>query len=142
MVDFRYHVVSIVAVFLALGIGIVFGTTAINRALLDDLDRNVKRLTAEKHALETQRKDLADQVGDADAWGKAVFPSLVEGVLTGERVVVVSAPGAPKSVRDDVVKQLTAAGATVSGRIRLTAARTRCARPGTSPMSWSATWTR
>lgn len=122
MVDFRYHVVSIVAVFLALGIGIVFGTTAINRVILDDLSRNVSRLTAEKHTLESQREDLTHQVGDADAWGKAVFPSLVEGVLTGERVVVVSAPGASKSVRDDLVKQLTAAGATVTGRIRLTSA--------------------
>jgi hypothetical protein len=122
VVDFRYHVVSIVAVFLALGIGIVFGTTAINRVILDDLSRNVSRLTAEKHALESQRQDLADQVDDADAWGKAVFPSLVEGVLTGERVVVLAAPGASKSVRDDVVKQLTAAGATVSGRLRLTSA--------------------
>jgi hypothetical protein len=120
VVDFRYHVVSIVAVFLALGIGIVFGTTAINRAILDDLDRNVSRLTDEKRTLEGQRKDLGAQVDDADAWGKALYPQLVAGVLTGERVVVVSAPGASKSLRDDLVKQLGVAGATVSGRIRLT----------------------
>jgi hypothetical protein len=122
VVDFRYHVVSIVAVFLALGIGIVFGTTAINRAILDDLDRNVSRLTEEKRALEAQQKDLSDKASDAEAWGKALYPGLVDGVLAGQRVVVVSAPGAPKSVRDDVVKQLTAAGATVTGRVRLSAA--------------------
>lgn len=119
MVDFRYHVVSIVAVFLALGIGIVFGTTAINRAILDDLDRNVSRLTTEKRELEAERRALSDRAEDADAWGEAVSPSLVAGVLAGERVVVVSAPGASKSVRDGVVQTLTAAGATVAGRIRL-----------------------
>ncbi|MDQ1712209.1 MAG: hypothetical protein QOE45_1659 [Frankiaceae bacterium] len=119
MVDFRYHVVSIVAVFLALGIGIVFGTTAINRTILNDLDHNVTRLTNEKRGLESQRKQLATQVGAADAWGKALFPGLVAGVLTGERVVVVTAPDASKSVRDDLVKQLGTAGATVTGRIRL-----------------------
>jgi hypothetical protein len=124
VVDFRYHVVSIVAVFLALGIGIVFGTTAINRALLDDLDRNVKRLTAEKRDLDAERHDLRQRVDDADAWGDAVYPSLVTGALAGQRVVVVSAPGASRSVRDDVVKHLALAGATVSGRIRLTDALT------------------
>jgi hypothetical protein len=124
MVDFRYHVVSIVAVFLALGIGIVFGTTAINRAILDDLDRNVSRLTEEKRGLESQREELTERVGDADAWGKAVAPSLVNGLLSGERVVVVSAPGASRSVRDDVVKQLGAAGATVTGKIRMSDALT------------------
>lgn len=122
MVDFRYHLVSIVAVFLALGIGIVLGTTAINPALLDDLDRNVDRLTAEKRTLEDERRALADRAGDAEAWGEAVSSRLVAGMLAGERVVVVSAPGADKAVRDSVVKELTAAGATVSGRLRLSAA--------------------
>jgi hypothetical protein len=119
VVDFRYHVVSIVAVFLALGIGIVFGTTAINRAILDDLDRNVSRLTADKHDLEADRKKLTDDVRDAQAWGKAVYPTLIAHALSGERVVVVSAPGASKSLRDDVVKQLAAAGAAVVGKVRL-----------------------
>jgi hypothetical protein len=119
MVDFRYHVVSIVAVFLALGIGIVFGTTAINQAILDDLDRNVSRLTAEKRDLEAQRHDLTARTGDAEAWGQAVAPVLVANVLSGEDVVVVAAPGAAKSVRDGVVDELEAAGATVTGRIRL-----------------------
>jgi len=122
VVDFRYHLVSIVAVFLALGIGIVFGTTAINRAILDNLDGNVQRLTAEKRALEEERRVLADRAGDADAWGDAVSSRLVDGVLAGERVVVVSAPGADKAVRDGVVKELAAAGATVTGRIRLSGA--------------------
>ncbi|HVF05865.1 MAG TPA: copper transporter [Frankiaceae bacterium] len=119
MVDFRYHVVSIVAVFLALGIGIVFGTTAINRAILNDLDRNVSRLTTEKRDLDTRNRDLTDRASDADAWGEAVAPSLINGVLLGETVVVVSAPGASRDVRDEVVEKLTAAGARVTGRVRL-----------------------
>jgi hypothetical protein len=119
VVDLRYHVVSIVAVLLALSIGIVFGTTAINRAILNDLDRNVDRLTAEKRDLDSARRDLAARAEDAEAWGKAVYPKLVTGALSGERVVVVAAPGAPRAVRDDVVKQLSVAGATVTGRIRL-----------------------
>lgn len=119
MVDFRYHVVSIVAVFLALGIGIVFGTTVIDRALLENLDRNVTRLTADKRELEAERRELTERIADAEAWGEAVAPTLVRGVLSGERVVVVAAPGVDKGLRDGVAEQLGDAGATVVGRIRL-----------------------
>jgi hypothetical protein len=128
MVDFRYHVVSIVAVFLALGIGIVFGTTTIDRAILGDLDRNITRLTTEKRGLEEERRALAERAADADAWGEAVAPTLVRGALLGERVVVVSAPGASRDVRDEVVDQLEEAGASVVGRIRLSESLTDPAR--------------
>ena len=39
MINFRYHLVSIVAVFLALGIGIIMGTAVIDRAVVDRLER-------------------------------------------------------------------------------------------------------
>ena len=39
MIDFRYHLVSIVAVFLALAIGIVVGSTALKPAVLSGLQK-------------------------------------------------------------------------------------------------------
>ena len=41
MVDFRYHALSLVAVFLALGIGIVLGVT-VGDSLVSDADRNLR----------------------------------------------------------------------------------------------------
>ena len=41
MVNLRYHVVSLVAVFLALGIGIVMGATVIDRVTVDALNNRV-----------------------------------------------------------------------------------------------------
>ena len=41
MVNLRYHIVSIVAVFLALGIGIVMGSTVVDRGIVDVLNRRV-----------------------------------------------------------------------------------------------------
>ena len=38
MLNFRFHVVSLVAVFLALAIGIIMGSTVIDRALVDTLE--------------------------------------------------------------------------------------------------------
>ncbi|MFN2523414.1 MAG: copper transporter, partial [Mycobacteriales bacterium] len=39
IIDFRYHLVSIIAVFLALALGIVVGTTALNGGIVDTLRR-------------------------------------------------------------------------------------------------------
>ena len=37
MISFRYHLVTIVAVFLALGLGVLAGTTVLDQALVDRL---------------------------------------------------------------------------------------------------------
>ncbi|MCW2530376.1 MAG: Copper transport outer membrane protein MctB, partial [Pseudonocardiales bacterium] len=37
MISFRYHLVSIIAVFLACALGVVVGTTGLNGAILSDL---------------------------------------------------------------------------------------------------------
>ena len=44
VIDFRYHLVSIVAVFLALALGIVVGATALRGPLVDELKDNSNRL--------------------------------------------------------------------------------------------------
>jgi hypothetical protein len=45
MIDFRYHLVSLVAVFLALAVGIVLGTTALNGPLTRGLQSTEAKLT-------------------------------------------------------------------------------------------------
>ena len=52
MVDFRYHLVTIIAIFLALAVGIVVGTTALNGAILDDLRGRNADLIEDKRGLE------------------------------------------------------------------------------------------
>ena len=43
MINLRYHIVSLVAVFLALGMGIVMGSTVIDRVTVDALNNNLER---------------------------------------------------------------------------------------------------
>ena len=43
MIDFRYHLVSLIAVFLAVALGIVIGTTALNEPILADIKNQVTR---------------------------------------------------------------------------------------------------
>ena len=46
MINLRYHIVSITAVFLALGIGITLGSTFIGRETLDQIRNNVDNARA------------------------------------------------------------------------------------------------
>ena len=119
MVDFRYHVVSIVAVFLALATGILFGTTQLNGPVLDNLKSEVEKLGTEKNELRDFRDDLEATLKQDDEFLRAVAPSLVGGRLNRRSVVVVSAPGVDNSVRDAVLLSLREAGATLTGDVRV-----------------------
>jgi hypothetical protein len=121
VVDFRYHLVSIIAVFLALAIGIVVGTTALNGYVVDDLRSRNGAVIRDKRSLEAEVRDLRNQVSKRDQFATTVGPAAVAGTLTGERVLLVTTPGAS----GDVVKQLTEligrAGGTTTGVLNLRA---------------------
>ena len=51
MIDFRYHLVSIISVFLALAVGIVLGAGPLQANLGDQLSDQVAALRTEKQAL-------------------------------------------------------------------------------------------
>ncbi|MEP7053823.1 MAG: copper transporter [Actinomycetota bacterium] len=120
MVDFRYHLVSIVAVFLALAVGIVLGTTFINGPLFDTLNNKVNSLTNDRKTLRSGNDDLNKRLADQAKFGKAVLPFAVGGRLANESVLLVSTADAPGDLRDSLARALVAAGAKVAGRVQLT----------------------
>ncbi len=65
MINLRYHIVSIVAVFLALGIGVALGSTFVDGFVVGTLRRNVDILESERNdlrnELQQQRELLAAQ---------------------------------------------------------------------------------
>ncbi|MBV8234224.1 MAG: copper transporter, partial [Acidimicrobiia bacterium] len=54
MLNLRYHVVSLVAVFLAIGIGVIMGVTVIKSGIVDQLQ---KRLDSVEASDRQTRKD-------------------------------------------------------------------------------------
>ena len=120
MIDFRYHLVSLIAVFLAVALGIVIGTTALNAPILEDLEGEVAALTQDKRELETQTEELQAQLDTGDAFDQAVAPALVAGSLAGRSVVLVATGD---DVATETVEEVSAlvgqAGGTVSGVVRL-----------------------
>ncbi|MGY1761680.1 copper transporter [Geodermatophilus sp. SYSU D00779] len=119
MIDFRYHLVSLIAVFLAVALGIVIGTTALNAPILEDLEGQVATLTEDKRDLETQTRELQTQLDTSDAFEEAVAPALVAGSLAGRSVVLVATEDVAADTVEDVSTLVGQAGGTLTGTIRL-----------------------
>ena len=58
MISFRYHLVSIVAVFLALALGVVVGTTVVKPGLVDQIRHQTDVQIAKNRALQDQVNQL------------------------------------------------------------------------------------
>ncbi|MGH3303395.1 MAG: copper transporter [Streptosporangiaceae bacterium] len=124
MIDFRYHLVSIIAVFLALAVGLVVGSTALPGKTEEALTVAQHKAISENTALRKERNLLQQQVAGDEAFATASSERLLAGLLTGERVVLVAAPGANRAVLSGLTTALRQAGATVTGQVSLTGAFT------------------
>lgn len=122
MISFRYHLVSIVAVFLALALGIVVGTTALNGPITKDLRNQVNDAKAQRDALATQVKQLQGRVDDAGKFASTYGAQLVADRLSGKTVLEIELPGATSEMEDGLAQQLSAAGAKIGGRVTITSA--------------------
>jgi hypothetical protein len=120
VIDFRYHLVSLIAVFLAVALGIIIGTTALNEPILADIEGQVSDLEQDKRDLEDRTQQLQAQVDTADAFEQAVAPALVDGSLAGHSVLLVATN---ENVTPEAVESVSTlvgqAGGTVSGTLRL-----------------------
>jgi hypothetical protein len=122
VITFRYHIVSLVAVFLALAVGIVVGTTALNGPVTSDLRRQVNDLKKTRSQLADQAKSLQGEVDSASHFATAFGPQIVAQSLNNQSVLVVVLPGVSSGIQDGITADLTAAGATISGRLVFTQA--------------------
>ncbi|MEV4202519.1 copper transporter [Micromonospora globbae] len=118
MINFRYHVVSLTAVFLALAIGLVVGTAALNGPVADSLKEQVTALRKDnqqmRQAVNNMEKELESEESFAAEMSQVVLP----GKLTGRRVLVVSLPTGREHT-EGVVDMLQLAGANITGRVDL-----------------------
>ena len=121
MIDFRYHLVSLIAVFLAVALGIVIGTTQLNGPLTDNLQDQVSGLQQDKRQLEDQTRQLQAQLDDVGSFEEAVGPTLVRDQLAGRSVVLVVADDeVPTDAVEGLSALVAAAGARATGTVRLT----------------------
>ena len=120
MIDFRYHLVSIVAVFLALAIGIVLGSTELQGPTYNFLDKTTSKLENELSQVSSQRDTAQQQASEGELYAQAVEPAVLRGLLTGRRLLIVTEPGAQPGVVSGITAAAVDAGATVTGQVNLT----------------------
>jgi hypothetical protein len=117
VISLRYHIVSLVAVFLALALGIVVGSTVLQEGTV-----SVLRATSERVRQESERNSRANVALNQDiarlqTFGAAVLPELVQNRLKGRSVVLVDTDKVDGGMRGSVRKVLEDAGAQVDGQI-------------------------
>jgi hypothetical protein len=120
LISFRYHLVSIVSVFLALALGVLVGTTVVNQGVIDELNNRTNSAVKRAKDLETQVGDLQGQVEEWSSFATAVEPLLVEGQLTGTEIVLVTQEGVDPSDLERVRRALENAGAKVVAELVIT----------------------
>ena len=111
VISWRYHVVSIVAVVLAFGLGILAGSSVVGDELVKQLRRNTEEARRE-------RDEALAMVEQHAAFAEGLQPTLRDGVLTGEEAIVVTMGGVDEPARA-TVEELTAAGVEVLATLEL-----------------------
>lgn len=119
MINFRYHLVSLTAVFLALTVGLILGTAALNGPAIEAFESNIQSLRDSNEQLREQARQMEDDLEQEQAFAEAVAPSYLAGQLTAKNVLVIALPDVDQNIVDGTVEMLGYAGATVSGRISI-----------------------
>jgi hypothetical protein len=117
VINFRYHLVSLTAVFLALTVGLILGTAALNGPAMEALESTSQGLRDSNEQLRAQVTQLEEQLGDEQEFAAEIAPTYLANRLTGRNILVVALPDADTRAVDGAVEMLGLAGATVSGRI-------------------------
>lgn len=119
MINFRFHVVSLIAIFLALALGVVIGAGVIDRGVVDTLNSRLDRvesksdrIQSDNDALSARNKQMESMIGDLQ-------PFAVSGRLLGDDVGVVAVRGVESSRVSSVVSAAQQADATATGTLWL-----------------------
>lgn len=116
MINFRYHVVSLTAVFLALAIGLVVGTAALNGPVADSLKNQISALNKDNSNKRDQITQYREELNRSQDFATQIAPTVLGGKLAGRKIVVLALPNTSEYA-DDVIAMLTVAGATITAKV-------------------------
>lgn len=120
MIDFRYHIVSLIAVFLALAVGVVLGAGPLQGTLGDQLQVQIEQLREEKDALRVDVDAARADNEELSAFIEATSGELLPGTLADVRVTVVEMPGTDAGTVTALLDRIEQAGGELVGQVSLT----------------------
>jgi hypothetical protein len=113
VISLRYHVITIVSVFLALAVGTLVGGAFVQPVLQQQLEDRTDELQTLNGQLREQIDEVQAQVQAANTFVDATLPYLVENRLLGTQVVLVALDGVEDGVLGQTQRSLVDAGARV-----------------------------
>jgi hypothetical protein len=122
MMDLRYHLASLMSVFLALAVGIVvgvsLGSSERQAATIQNLQRDVAAIRADDSRLKEMNTELRRVLSARDTAAAELLPQSVRGRLAGNRVALLLT-GETAALAAPITRTLEAAGAEVVVTVRL-----------------------
>ncbi|QGT98978.1 hypothetical protein SYNTR_0385 [Candidatus Syntrophocurvum alkaliphilum] len=116
MIDLRYHIASLIGIFLALGLGILIGSTIVSDDLMvDQQSKIIDRLEEQFYLLREREKELIaeneinnNMINHYEGFSKTILPAIVKERLSGKEVAIVVTGG--KEIPADMLNTLNTAG--------------------------------
>lgn len=99
MINFRFHLASLIAIFLALAVGIFVGSTVIDQAIVENLDRQIDRVGLKADERKAENDRLKSDLDRLDAYVEGSAPFTVASRLDGVPVAVVAERGVDSDVQ-------------------------------------------
>ena len=120
MINLRYHIVSLVAVFMALGLGIVMGATVIDRVTVDALSNQLEGVQRSVGETRAEIGALRLKVDQGRDFAVTTRDELLRGHLRSIPVMVVAIAGVDRRPVDELRQALVGAQATLEGTVWFT----------------------
>ena len=111
----RYHTASLIAVFLALAVGILIGAEFGGDALTNTRRDLEHSLVGNLQDARSRADELSSQLNRSDEFGERVYPVLTRDRLAGKRLAIVALGGLPSAITGDVEDALGPTGAKLVG---------------------------
>jgi hypothetical protein len=119
MINFRFHIVSLIAVFLALALGIVMGATVVNRAIVDRLNDRIDTVEDNANKRKAESDQLRGEVGQLQQYIDGTKDFAIAGRLNGVALATIATRGVDADAVKQTVELAQQAGAHAPGIIWL-----------------------
>jgi hypothetical protein len=119
VIDFRYHLVSIIAIFFALAAGIVLGAGPLGDQADENLGDQLAEFRQQNDELRQERDAVQAELDRQNEFIDEMAPRSVNGELSGRHIAMIALPGSEPDDVDAVQEILTQAGAITDLRVRI-----------------------
>jgi hypothetical protein len=115
MLNFRYHALSLVAVFLSLVIGLLLGVAIGDKGLVSSAEKDVRAsLRDDVREAQGQRDDARAELQERQQFEAQAYPALVDGRLAGRRIALIELGGPSDRMWNLTKDALQSSGARLS----------------------------